>query len=298
MQIKNNDIDMMHLNKPVDDPRKVFVDCVSAITDLDLKRRLANCANDVVLEAENYEKKALKNELHNLIKNKSTKANKNARVLMGEVTINEMKKVYTTCFVPVNSPGRFLYDRILALPINSRCPYCFHRQVSTVDHYLPKAYYPLLSVVPINLVPSCKDCNMGKSGDHATQASEELLHPYYDNVEGDLWLKAEVKQTLPVSLRFFVDCPTNWNLLLKSRVEHHFDSLKLNLLYSAEAANELININYQLKQELEIGGSVGVQYHLVEAANTRKKGYINSWQSAMYTALSKDLWFCAGGFDI
>lgn len=288
---------MRHLNKPTDDPKTVFLNCIAEIADPDLKGRLGNCADIIKNEAIIYEKKAPVNELHTLTKSKSTKANKNKHVLAEQVTITEMKDVYTKYLVPHDSPGRGLYDRLLAIPQNSKCPYCFHRQVSTIDHYLPKAYYPLLSVVPINLVPSCKDCNLGLLGIHASQASEEILHPYYDNVEDQLWLKAEVRPTSPASLNFFVDCPSNWDEILKKRVMHHFDTLKLNLLYGAEAANELSNIKFQLQDQFRIGGEEGVRKHLTQAAASRQKNYTNSWQTAMYSALSTDNWFCNRGYE-
>src|SRR5690606_27844428 len=215
---------MRHLDKPTDDPGSVFLKCVSAIKDLDLKTRLTNCAPLIVDEAQEYERKIKINELYKLRKNKSTKANKNTRVLNGLVTINEMKNVYTSYFVPKNSPGRAIYDRIMGQPKNSKCPFCFHRQVSTLDHYLPKGYFPLLSVVPINLVASCKDCNFVKLGELPNKGSQEILHPYYDNIENECWLKAEVVKTSPVSLRFFVECPVGWDKILKERVEYHFCS--------------------------------------------------------------------------
>lgn len=288
---------MKFLNKPTDDPKTVFLNCIATIVDLDLKRRLSNCANSIANEANTYNIKAPKNELHTFTKNKSTKANKNVHVLEGQVTINEMKDVYIKSFVPKDSPGRELYDRILSLPVDSKCPYCSHRNVSTIDHYLPKAYYPLFSVVPVNLVPSCKDCNLGLSGKHATKATEEIFHPYYDNVEKELWLKAVVQRTSPVTLNFYVDCPMSWDDTLKSRAIHHFNTLELKVLYSIEASNELGNIKYQLQDQLKIGGEVGVRNHLLSEATSRRKNHINSWQTAMYTAVAADSWFCNGGFN-
>lgn len=288
---------MRHLTKPTDDPKSVFLNCISSVTDVDLKNRLTNCANIVVNEANDFEKKIKLNELHTITKNKSTKANKNSHVLNGQVTINEMKDVYTSYFVPKDSPGRLLYDRILSQPKNNKCPFCFQRQVSTVDHYLPKAYYPWLSVVPINLVASCKDCNFIKLGQKPGHSYQEILHPYYDNVENELWLKAEVVGTSPVSLRFFVECPKSWDKILKERVEYHFSSLELNVLYSAEAASELNNINYQLNDQFRTGGENAVKEHLKDAAKTRSMAHINSWQTAMYTAISTDRWFCNAGFN-
>ncbi|WP_025146473.1 hypothetical protein [Pedobacter jeongneungensis] len=288
---------MWVLPKPTDDAKTVFLDCISIIQDKALKKRLEHSAHDVADAAVRYEAKVASNKLYTLPRNKSTKANKDIRVL-GLVTISEMKAVYTNCFALRGTKGRVLYDKILAQPKNSKCPYCFHRQVSTIDHYLSKAYYPLLCVAPVNLIPCCKDCNFTLGSKYPKQAEDELLHPYFDNVENELWLKAKVERTTPVSVSFYVSCPNHWDGLLKDRVKHHFDCLALNSLYSAEAANELTNLNYLLSNLLSTVGRSAVMDILKEMRNSRRSAHVNSWQTAMYTALAKDVWFCEGGFVV
>jgi hypothetical protein len=287
---------MRTLVKPLDDPKDVFLNCTSEIDDEDLRLRLVSCGSDVADAALDFEDKISANELYTIPRNKTTKANKNIRVL-GQVTIDEMKDVYTSWFAKKDTCGRKLYDKILALPKHSKCPYCFHRQVSTVDHYLSKAYFPLLSVVPVNLLPCCKDCNFNMGSAYPKKPEDELLHPYFDNVEDELWLKAKVERTSPASVSFYVSCPKHWDKLLKARVENHFDSLSLNLLYSAEAGTELTNIHFWLLNLFDAGGMAEVKGWLKEAAESRSRAYKNSWQSAMYSALSEDTWFCNGGFN-
>ena len=287
---------MRKLAKPTEDAKTVFLNCISAIDDIDLKRRLTNCADLIENEEENFKDKIKVNELYTLPQTKSRKKTKSFRVIDGWVTVDEMKNVYSNQFVPAGSPGRQLYDKILFQPLNSKCPFCFHRLVSTVDHYLPKAYYPLLSVVPINLVASCKDCNTGKLADRPTCSTEEILHPYYDNVEDDLWLKARVQHTIPATVDFFVNSPDFWTTNLQERVKFHFKVLDLNDLYSTESATELINIKHQLQEQFDSGGSNAVKIHLQDAAQSRRRAYLNSWQTALYAALSTDSWFYSGGF--
>ncbi|CAM5719997.1 hypothetical protein SALBM311S_12175 [Streptomyces alboniger] len=71
---------------------------------------------------------------------------------------------------------------------------CGHRDVSTLDHQLPKMKYPLLAVVPINLVPACGICNWLK-GEHVPETASEQTHfyPYYDDVADQQWLFARLK---------------------------------------------------------------------------------------------------------
>jgi len=223
---------------------------------------------------------------------------KSIRVIDGKVTVNELKNVYTQNFVSVDSPGRVFYDQLILSAPRGKCPLCGHRNVSTIDHYLPKAYYPLLSVVPVNLIPSCKDCNTSKRSAFPTAQHEETLHPYYDDVEKDIWLKTRVIQSTTPSIQFFVDAPPNWDQLLKHRTEFHFDSLSLDDLYSIEAATELAIIEEQLKSYFVRDGVAGVQNFLLESAGSRQKFNLNSWQTAMYIAIANDHWFCNGGFKL
>jgi len=287
---------MRTLAKPTEDARTVFLICVAGIDDLDLQHRLIQCANLVENEENTFDVKIKTNELYTLTQMKVKKSTKTVRVIGGWVTVTEMKDIYTDYFVPVDSPGRKLYDKILFQPLNGKCPFCFHRQVTTVDHYLPKAYYPLLAVAPLNLVASCKDCNTGKLAGRPTSSGTEILHPYYDNVEDDVWLKARVIQTAPARIEFFVYPPATWAPTLKARVLYHFEALELNTLYSAESANELINIKHQLQEQYDSGGPNAVKVHLQDAARSRRKAYVNSWHTALYTAISNDTWFYSGGY--
>jgi hypothetical protein len=61
-----------------------------------------------------------------------------------------------------------------------RSPFCGVGHGSALDHNLPKTKFPQLLVVPLNLVPSCKNCNTGNntviavSGDLKTSRNGDL----------------------------------------------------------------------------------------------------------------------------
>ena len=127
-----------------------------------------------------------------------------------------------------------------------RCPLCVQRMVTTLDHHLLKAYYPVFSVNPLNLVPACADCNKAKLSNYHENPEEVPLHPYYDNIDGDRWLVAAVVQTAPAAMRFYVQPPGVWDPVLAEWLRRHFDELCLATLYGSEAAEELVNIRSQL----------------------------------------------------
>jgi hypothetical protein len=190
-----------------------------------------------------------------------------------------------------------VYDKLLAVPINGICPLCGLRTVSTLDHHLPKASFPALAVTPINLVPACSDCNRAKIDILIVGPDEQTIHPYFDDVENEPWLAAEIAVNNLVSVRFIVDAPRNWNALKTARVEYHFSIFKLAALYAAHAAEELAGIRFQLNLIFDRGGQDAVRAHLAEQADSRESSHVNSWQTAFYKAAAASTAFCSGGFD-
>jgi hypothetical protein len=166
------------------------------------------------------------------------------------VTADEMSAIYTGRMAKKGGPGRSIYDELMATPAHGRCPLCGHRQVSTLDHHLPKAHYPALAVAPVNLVPSCMDCNKAKTNTFPLASEDETLHPYFDDIEDDPWLRADVIHTAPAALRFYVDPPAEWDDTITARVRLHFKIIGLGALYAAQAAEEMLNIRHYLSQAL------------------------------------------------
>lgn len=159
---------MRTLPKPDENAEEVFLHCISTIMEQDLKNRLTACSGIVLNASEEFEAKVPLAELHTI----PLAGNVN-----GNVSAREMGRVYTKKMVPKGSPGRALYNKIMAAPPFSRCPLCNQRTVSQLDHHLNKADYPSLVVTPVNLVPSCGDCNKLKLDKRPGSEREETLHP-------------------------------------------------------------------------------------------------------------------------
>ncbi|WP_329349419.1 hypothetical protein OG226_17585 [Streptomyces sp. NBC_01261] len=264
--------------------------CIARVQDKDLKKRLAATEDQVVEASREYVAAAKSVSLHSLKPNNFT--------LKG-VTKKEMTDVYTDRMAKKKAPGRGIYDELILAPAHGICPLCAQRPVSTLDHHLPKAEYWALAVDPLNLVPACADCNKTKLNIAPQTAGAETLHPYFDKVEGDQWLRATVVEGTPVSVTFFVDAPAAWDAVLQQRVKTHFTVFKLATLYACQAADELFNIQFHLAQIYDastVGGPERVRVHLAEQAESREYAHINSWQTATYQALARSSWYCGGGF--
>ena len=281
---------------PLEDPLMVYQTCVNSIANKCLRDRLIALENNICIAASDYKRKARIQKLYTIPPNNC----ENEEIALGQVTKEELKKVYSTHMVGPTKPARkAYYDLLLSRAPLGKCPFCGFGHASTLDHYLPKTTYPQLSVVPSNLVPSCKDCNTGKSASVATTEETQSLHPYFDHqlFTDQQWLFAEVMQTSPVTIRFYVNAPTNWDEVSKARVKAHFEAFKLETRYSLEAGDQIGCLRDTLSQYENILGSSAIKQHLLFESQTYSRKYINSWQTAMFQALAASDWYCSGGFQ-
>lgn len=263
--------------------------CVKGVSSLHLKQRFLAIEPALVTAEETYLELGQNGELYSIPIGEDVE---------GQVSGDEMKALYTQYFVPEKKPGRSFYNTLKSAPKHSLCPLCGQRVVSTLDHYLAKAKHPALAITPANLVPACADCNKIKLAAQATQAAEQTLHPYFDNVEDEQWLKALVVEAAPPAVRFFVETPNTWDAVLRQRVQAHFDDFELASLYGTQAAVELTNIAGGLIHLRETCGGDAVRQHLLLQLASRRRAHLNSWQTALYEALANSAWFCQTGVDL
>lgn len=280
---------MKKLSKPNDDALDVFTACIDRIRDNNLKMRLIACSQEIQDSAVEFDLKASNAQLHTILPKDNV-----ATV----VTVNEMKSVYTNRMAKKLAPGRIYYDKLMSLPDHGRCPLCSQRVVSTLDHHLPKAHFPSLAVSPFNLIPACQDCNKTKSEVIPTCSEEETLHPYYDDVEQFVWVKAKIRESIPVAIEFYVDPPNVCPPVLAGRMKYHFKAFRLAALYASHAAEELASIEYIVKRVHDKSGSAELKKYLSETAAGKKSVSLNSWQSALYSCLSENNWFCEIRFTL
>lgn len=278
---------MRTIDKPSDDPKDVYLTCISRVRNPVLKTRLESVADNVEAAAENYDQNAIGGHLYTIAEHNN---------VTGVVSKLEMETVYTGRMAKVKAPGCSVYDRLKASAHQGICPFCGQRLVTQLDHYLPKANFPVLSVVPCNLVPSCSDCNKSKLNDVPNSEEEQTFHPYYDDVTTEQWLYAEVIEGAAATLRFYVKAPDEWEEVLQVRAQTHFTTFGLGDLYASQAGAVLSDIRYELNKLYEKAGMGTVREHLNQSALSRYDNHINSWQTAMYQALADSEWFCDGGF--
>ncbi|GAB2947713.1 HNH endonuclease [Aquaspirillum soli] len=279
---------MLEIECPEYSASAVFKECIPVKRDKNLKTRLEEITADIVAAESTYEAKAKSLAFYEI---------KTEQGVAKSVTTSEMEDLYVTVFARKSSPVRKkYYDKLMLTPRNGTCPMCGQRDVSTLDHYLPKAKNPSLAVTPINLVPVCHECNHTKSEYHPAAADQQFIHPYYDELPADTWLVADLDQTRPPALRFRVSPPNDCDKTLAKRLVWHFEELDLAKLYASQAGKTLAGIAEKLKAAGDRGGKDEVRFILSEDTRSWSKANLNGWQAAMYRALAGSDWFCEEGY--
>ncbi|TKI70385.1 HNH endonuclease [Sulfurimonas crateris] len=276
---------MRIIPKPNISPVRAYVACYSSFANPVIQNNFKSIASFINTQSMLYDTNANNMNLYTFQPHV---------VVQGTISKNDMKTLYKNNMVQ-NKRGRKIYDKLLSLAPLSRCPYCGVGEVSTLDHYLPKAEFPIFSVLPHNLVASCKDCNTGKLASYATTQNTQTLHPYYDDFTTQQWLYARVLQTSPVSIEFYVNPHATWNQVDKDRVKEHFVNYKLYGRFAMQAANVLAD----LREEFILYNStpLDIQQELQKKARSYESRYKNSWETAMYQALYQDQWYYNGGYQ-
>lgn len=214
------------------------------------------------------------------------------------LTSEDMSKLYKRQLSRRNSPSRKHYDALRSATPNGLCPLCVQRQVTTLDHYLAKSRFPDLAVTPINLVPSCSDCNKAKLDYVASTAEETTLHPYFDNLDSVIWLEAVVIEANPTGVHFRVSDEVSSTSTIGQRIRNHFKLFGLSELYAAQAGAEFASIRHQLSMlRCSPDGMVEVREWLADRATSCAADNRNSWRTAAFRAWSQSTWFCTGQYD-
>ncbi|OUS73090.1 hypothetical protein B5G52_05110 [Pseudoalteromonas sp. A601] len=280
---------MIKLDLKKIDMEYTFNACADGITDKKEQKRYNQSLPELINLADEYVdlgEQGLLYKIPALSKENSDKP------VVGSIHSDELKELYN--YYMVKRPvGRKAYDKIMATA-QERCPFCGGiGNPRNLDHYLPKKHFPLFSITPHNLIPSCRDCNMdGKGTRYAKQLEKQIIHPYLDNFIffNSQWVFAEYKEGQPGEINYYVSAPEQWGEHDKSRVEEHFRAFELARIYGRVASShlgellpQLNSMSEQFPDEPELIARILLK-PVIESIEFK-----NHWKRVMYQAIIKNL---------
>lgn len=284
---------MRGIDKPEVDISEVFDLCLKTIQDDELVNRYKTIYPHIQDAGRLYEERVENCELYTI--DPCNKENKD--IVIGSVTKKELKNLYTSHLVPKEKPARRVYDQLLSAAGGGICPTCGLGQVYTLDHYLVKAKYPLYSILAINLVPACRDCNSGKLASVATTKENQAFHPYFDQelIENQQWLYARVVENHSAAIEFYIDAPNRWDSSTVQRAKSHLSEFELKNRFGKEASRLLIFTS----KSIDRFSTKEVRYaELKNQYDVEKSIELNGWRTAFFYALINSDWYLDGGFRL
>jgi hypothetical protein len=181
-----------------------------------------------------------------------------------------------------------------------RCPLCDQGRATTLDHYLPQSLFPEFSILPLNLVPACGDCNRNKSATYAQAGVGLFLHAYLDQIPDSRFLFAEVwVENRIIAVDFSVNPSRSLSGDLRQRIVTHYKELNLATLYRVEAVNEISERTGRIKGMVDEGALVKdvSDYLRLEAESVAEAKGHNHWRYALLDAMAQNDDVCAGVFE-
>ena len=286
---------MISLPKPIATFSDAFRICINDINDDNeaYKRKLLSAEISLLTQSIQYNLRAPLCELQSFPVARHGHDDDIAVIGGSGVTKGELVELYSGYFSKKGKNSRIIYDQI-KIASSGSCCMCLIGRVTTLDHYLPKARYPTLSIEPNNLVPACADCNKGKGSSLLQKKDDHVLHPYFSDQKyyTQNWISGRLIETLPPVMTFFVNPPDEWGDFDKTIVRKHFNSFNLAENFSIFISSHLVTAIGDVAKILEGGGSVNdVKDNFTRNALQRKNP--NSPITVMYKVLSASDWFCS-----
>ncbi|MGE8704920.1 MAG: HNH endonuclease [Achromobacter sp.] len=278
---------MKLMPKPTLNRSTVYSDCVAGLGAGELSDRFIAASEFVDAVSEQYASRAESKQLHMLV---PCDWGHGEQVVLTDITKSEFVALYDNQMSNAKGSGRSHYDKLRLTKLGI-CPLCGFGHVSTLDHFAAKSRYPAFSVLPINLVPSCSDCNKDKGASLIT-VDGEMPHPYFEEprVETDIWLMCDVIEALPVTVVYRAQFPLFWDESLKRRMENYFSGLKLAARYAVQAGSYLADAKSFLSKLSE----EDLRWYLESKAASYERP--NEWEAALYAGLTRSMWFKQAGY--
>ncbi|WP_256679518.1 HNH endonuclease [Pseudomonas sp. Fl4BN1] len=281
---------MKQLLAPSCTPEEAYMACTSAIIDDHQRDRMRGILPGIKANATEFIERVAAGSTWELPSLRLARGDD--PFVIDDIRKSELVHLYEYYMVQ-REPGRALYDSIL-VAAGDHCPTCGGiGRPRTLDHYLPKANYPKLTIVPQNLIPACRDCNTDKRNPLIDHPHRQPLHPYLDKRQffEERWISVSVSHTSPCSIIYSVSPPDDWNDEDKARAVNHFDLFGIAERYSIQAGSELsmlmdMGANYFSRQPPEAFSD------FLRSGAQVTGLVINGWKKVLYEALADDVWFC------
>ncbi|AJQ94880.1 hypothetical Protein YC6258_02842 [Gynuella sunshinyii YC6258] len=277
----------MQISRPELSITDTLAACINGASRDAYKQRLVMAENEILRQAELYCRLGEQGTLYQITALLS--GSSEDPVVLADLKKSELIRLYEY-YLRKKKTGRELYDTLLGS--SDKCPFCGGLgRPRNLDHYLPKAFFSQFSILPYNLIPACRDCNMEGKGDAYAQTQEDqILHPFLDRSHffEQQWIFARYIQEdsdQPGVFEFYTSPPSQWSDIDKARVNKHFCEFDIGARYSVKAAQEISDVFAQRRLFSCVDEFKRTNLEPVIA----NASFANYWKRVMYIGLLNTL---------
>jgi 5-methylcytosine-specific restriction endonuclease McrA len=184
--------------------------------------------------------------------------------------------------------GRSLEDVRAAVlgAAKGRCVLCSVAQPHTLDHFLPKESWPSLSVLALNLIAACADCNRNKGTLANAAPGQQFVHPYLDAIPvTEVFLRCSPVVDGVMSPGFSVGPCEGMDGDILERLRWQFDTLRLDELYREEAILFFGERKDDWRESAEVSWATLSHQITRERSSAVKAAGCNMWKPAFLQGL-------------
>lgn len=176
-----------------------------------------------------------------------------------------------------------LRDRKLQL-----CPACGEDGTpNTLDHYLPKDYFPEFAITAANLAPMCDICQGEKLTETVTPANERIfLHPYYDEFLDTQVVVLEFRKPLEAPPSITLRSSPALGAAQSALVSRHLNGLGVIRRYNHFFKDEYMRL-LRLTSDIRQRGQ-NLREQLASFRNMASYKSVNSWLHVFYAGVMAD----------
>jgi hypothetical protein len=144
-----------------------------------------------------------------------------------QVERDDLEHCYTAMTTPLNALLRDIKTGQHE-PIRFKCQYCGIGSPASIDHYLPKSKFPEFSVLPINLLPCCGECNRIKGNVFLNNGERQIINFYFDPLPSERYLNVRINylDAMPIA-EYYLKRTSGITEKMFSLIEAHYGRLNL-----------------------------------------------------------------------
>ncbi len=117
------------------------------------------------------------------------------------------------------------------------CFLCGNSKAGEIDHYLPRKHFPEYSILTLNLLPACRECNNAKRAQFEDSGSYLYFHPHFMTLPDTQFVTVTIELDATVLITYEIN--PNLQGELPDILRRQFKSLSLGKMYRDEAVGLL-----------------------------------------------------------